>query len=150
MALILCGFDSLSSLSEINESYVAQMENHINEKHMEQIQTFNCCYSQYYKGLTVFRFLPGHVALILGIPKYVVSYKNAHRTSTLELNGKYSFILEEMIRTAESNLYKDPNHAVYSDAIKYFSTYIFLQCGRSCYEMLRKNLPLPSVETICK
>lgn len=65
-------------------------------------------------------------------------------------SNEYSFILNEMIKTAESNMYRDKNHVIYSDTIRYFSTYVFLLCGRSCYEMLRSNLPLPSVKTICK
>lgn len=59
-------------------------------------------------------------------------------------------ILNKLIKTAEFNELKDKNHATYSDEIRYFATYIFLLCGRSCYEMLRSNLPIPSVKTICK
>lgn len=148
--LILCGYDSLFSLREINESKIDKIENHITVNHMETIKTFNCCHSNYYKNLTTFRFLPGHASIISALPKYIENYKIAYQSSNFELNGRYSFILEEMVRTAESNLFKDSNHATYSDTIRYFATYIFLLCGRSCYEMLRANLPLPSTKTICE
>lgn len=147
--LVLCGFDSLFSLSELNESYIEKIESHINAEEMEAIQSIDCCYADYYKNLHTFKFLPGHAAVILSIPKYVEEFKNAHKPSAWEPNGRFPFILEEMIRTAESNLFKDINHAAYSENIRYFATYIFLLCGRSCYEMLRANLPLPSTKTIC-
>lgn len=117
---------------------------------MEKIKSLTCCHSEFYKNLANFHFLPGHVTIIATIPKYIEEYRIAHQSSDFEVNGRYSFLLEELIRTAESNLFKDPNHATYSDTIRYFATYIFLLCGRSCYEILRENLPFPSVKTICE
>lgn len=148
--LIICGYDSLFSLCELKETHIETIENYITANHMETIKAFNCCHSNYYKNVTIFRFLSGHAAIVSAIPKYVEKYKNVHKSSNFDPKGRYSFILEEMIRTAEANLFKDPNHASYSDTIRYFATYIFLLCGRSCYEMLRANLPLPSTKTIRK
>lgn len=151
-ALLLCGFDSIASLGEINEKWISEVEKTINNNnnHMEKMKQLKCCFSEYYKGLNRFEFLPGHVALLMSLPKFVCAYRSAQSGSVPELNGRFSFILEELIRTAESNLSKAPNQAVYSDEIKCFATYIFLLSGRSCYEFIRKNLPLPSVETVSK
>lgn len=147
--LSLCGYDSFFSLSEINEGHIKSMENHITVNYMEEIKSFDCCYSEYYKNQGVFQFLPGHAATVEALPKYVEKYKVFYQPD-LKLNGRYSPILEELIRTAESNLFKDKHHAAYSDSIRYFATYVFLLCGRSCYEFLSANLPLPSTKTICK
>lgn len=71
--------------------------------------------------------------------------------SNIELDtGKFSVILTELLRTAEQNFKKSKHANQYNDIIKYFSTYIFLLCGRTCYETLHKNLPIPSTKTIRK
>lgn len=146
---IMCGYDSFFSIKEIKQSHIEDMEKFITANKIEAIRTLNCCHSDHYKTLCIFRFLPGHAAIISALPKYIEHF-NKTGSSDFEYSGRYSYIFEEMIRTAESNLFKDPNHATYSDAIRYFATYIFLLSGRSCYEMLRSNLPLPSTKTICK
>lgn len=99
--LITCGYDSLFSLGEIKETHIESMENYITANHIDTIKAFNCCHSSYYKNLNIFRFLPGHAAIVSAIPKYVEKYKNAHKSSHFDPKGRYSFILEEMIRTAE-------------------------------------------------
>lgn len=63
---------------------------------------------------------------------------------------EYSVILSQLIKTAERNKNKSKHANYYSDTIKYFSTYIFLLCGRTCYETLCRNLPIPSTKTICE
>lgn len=125
------------------------MENHITVNYMEEIKMFNCCHSTYYKNQEVFKFLPGHASTVGALPKYVEKYRIAQQPE-FELNGRYSPILEELIKTADLNLFKDKHHATYSDTLRWFATYIFLLCGRSCYEVLCANLPLPSTKTICE
>lgn len=67
-----------------------------------------------------------------------------------EVIEQYSVILTELIKTANKNKNRSKNGYQYEDIVKYFSTYIFLLCGRTCYETLNKNLPMPSTKTICK
>lgn len=55
-----------------------------------------------------------------------------------------------MIDVLKRNQGKSKNARQYNDAIRLFSTYIFLLCGRTCYETLSKSLPMPSTKTICK
>lgn len=63
---------------------------------------------------------------------------------------EYSVVFNQMVDVLERNQGKSKNARQYNDAIKQFSTYIFLLCGRICYETLSKNLPMPSTKTICK
>lgn len=55
-----------------------------------------------------------------------------------------------MVKIARQNADKDKNHAQYSDSIRFSATYVFLLGGRSAYEFLNSNLPLPSTKTIRK
>lgn len=151
--LSLCGYDTIFSLQYIDQDSVNTMEKHINENEMQKIKQFSCCHSEYYAKKEIFKLLPGHVVILLSLPNHVKKYlesiesDNQHPRKHIE---NYSFILREMIETAEINMYRDKHHANYSDTIRFFATYVFLLCGRSCYEMLRLNLPFPSVKTIRK
>lgn len=109
-----------------------------------------CCHSEFYQQQTIFKMLPGHEAVLLALPKYIDEYLAKKRSETFACKGKYSYILGEMIQTAESNLFKDDLPAQYPDSVRFFFTYIFIVCGRFCYEMLRANLPIPSTKTIRK
>lgn len=108
------------------------------------------CHFKFYQQQTTFKLLPGHEAVLLALPKYIDMYLTKIHSEAFECKGKYSFILEEMIQSAESNLFKDDHHAQYPDSVRFFFTYIFIVCGRFCYEMLRANLPIPSTKTIRK
>lgn len=146
--LNLCGYTTVFSLVEISEIHVKEMELHMNMKRIAI--HWQCNHSDYYENLEEFEFLPGHMTIILALPKYASAYQQTLRTTFLEPNASFSFILNELIRTAEVNEHKDANHASYPKTVRFFSTYIFLLCGRACYEMLRANLPLPSTKTIRK
>lgn len=58
-----------------------------------------------------------------------------------------TFILKELVRSARQNSNLPPTRYRYSEEIQWFSTYVFLLCGRSAYEFLSYNLPIPSVST---
>lgn len=62
----------------------------------------------------------------------------------------YSVILSKLIESANKNKNISKHAYQYDEIVKNFSTYIFLLCGRTCYETLNKNLPIPSTKTICK
>lgn len=63
-------------------------------------------------------------------------------------NSDFSPILQSMVNDFHRE--KGNHRAKYSDFNRYFATYIFLKAGRSCYEFLCNNLPLPSVKTVCE
>lgn len=146
--LSLSGYDTIFSLVEMNDKQILEIEDHISTHEMEKIKTLTCCHSDYYTNKVAFKCLPGHATILLALPKYIEKYSKSITRNIP--NCHLPFILKEMITTAEQNMYKDKNHASYSDAIRFFATYIILLCGRSCYEMLRVNLPFPSVKTLCK
>lgn len=149
--LQLCGFNTVISLSTITEKIINDIESCVNKSHMEQIRAFTCCYSDYYVNQNEFKFLPGHEATLLALPNILQNYndKVLHTISEL-LTGKYSFIMNELIKTAEQNMDKNPNAWTYPDSIRFWATYLFINSGRSCYEVLRASLPFPSVKTVCK
>lgn len=151
-ALEMSGYDTVLSLCEIKQKSISDLEKHINAHGNEQIQKFECNHSDYYKQIQEFRFLPGHEAIILALPKYALEFKKVFKSKVIDIEkgAGFPFILNEMIRTAEVNQSKDKNHATYSETIRYFATYIYLLCGRSCYEMMKANLPIPSTKSIRK
>lgn len=148
--LNICGYDTFFSLAEINDAHIIKIEKHINENCSECLNDLNCCHSDFYKEHAPFKLLPGHEALILALPKHIENFQRMFQFKLAELKGRYSFVLNELIETAEKNLFQDDRHARYSESIRFFAVYVFLLCGRSCYEMLRANLPVPSTKTICK
>lgn len=145
--LCFCGFNTFSSLNKISVQNINEIEEYINKgtSGRDLIQSFDCCYNQTYKDQSQFSFLPGHRAVLLAIPDVAEKYQ---QQKFGKIPTYFPFILREMIQTAENN--KDKFRPVYSEAIKSFSTYVFLKSGRSCYEFLSENLPLPSINLICK
>lgn len=152
IALNISGYDTITSICEINVNSVGEIEKHINKNsRYELMQKIQCNHSEYYKKIKEFQFLPGHKTVILALPKYASQFQQLKSNISDFGNGDhFPFILNEMNRTAEMNQFKDANHATYSDTIRFFATYVFLLCGCSCYDMLRVNLPLPSTKTICE
>lgn len=154
VVLGLCGFNTLISLSDITYSDITKIEECISENFSESITQLKCCYSEYYKSHIIthqnFKLLPGHAALLVILPQYIKEYRQAYQKKVSDLNGRYSLFLNELIQTAEENRFKSSNQASYSDTVRYFAMYIFLLCGRACYDMLQSNLPIPSTPTIRK
>lgn len=142
-----CGFTTLSSIRGINTSSVVEIENHIQSYGSEMIRNLSCCFSKIYNAQERFKLLPGHRAFILELPKYL---SECEQIAVNPIDQSFSFVLQEIIKTAQLNFGKGSNNHVFNDKMRYFSTYVFLLCGRSCYEFLRQNLPLPSVRTVCK
>lgn len=164
-----CGYDSLLSLKKISIQNIDAMEQFIRmkkEKILCKLHGINEIAADIYKEQERFTFLPGHRNILLDFPKHITNMQNSMRfQSTFAANNRipsrilenterkaeFSYILNEMIKTAEMNMNNKSKHSnEYTDDVKYFSTYIFLMCGRTCYETLSKNLPMPSTKTICK
>lgn len=140
--LTVCAYDTLASPKSVSIDSCVEIENHINLNSRQTIQELNCCHSDHYKKQSHFKLLPGHRDLIISLSKIsLLSQENSGKS-------EFSRMLKEFIHTAIENGERDCPR--YSDTIKWFATYVFLLCGRSCYEVLNHNLPLPSTKTIRK
>lgn len=150
--LCSCAFDSLITIEHLNEEYVKLIEQHVSDNR-NILYELECKHSCHYQSQSLFKFLPGHRILLIDLKKHV---KKLREHTSQRFNGSdtidthFSAILTELLKTAELNADTDKNHAQYSDTIRYFFTYIYLQCGKSCYETLNRNLPIPSTKTIRK
>lgn len=156
------GFDTLLGIANMNEESIAQVEDHINSKGNEIIDRLDCCHSIEYKNSItekLFKFLPGHRKLIIEVGKIVanstasneqdVQSQITHLWNTIEQFGPVlPNILKELIQTALENSQTSPNLNKYSDVIKYFAIYVYLMCGKQCYEILNSNLAMPAASTI--
>lgn len=170
--LLSCGYDTMLSLQNISLGTVERIEKHVNEHICNIAQEFDCCHKDFYMKQTVFKFLPGHCDLLITLsrvlsnstcnreqdPVYQLDhgrniepkYESLHFTNTIKNHPSLSVILKELIMTAVRNGLKGNTNSQYTDVIRYFATYIYIIGGRACYEVLYKNLPLPSVSTVCK
>lgn len=159
-----CGYDTILSLKYINEESIAEIEEHV-QKYKEKILFDESDMSEYlddYKKQNIFKFLPGHRSILLDLLQSISGMQSQNalhchnntnmmtnaESSNDEMTTEYSVILNELINTARRNKNKSKNAYQYDDTVKHFSTYIFLLCGRTCYETLSKNLPMPSTKTI--
>lgn len=161
-----CGYNSLLSLKQISIEKIRTMEQFIQMNRAKILRELNGIDENaagIYKEQVHFAFLPGHRNILLDFPKHIADMQNSMRIQSVsnqilgenvrkaEFSREFSHILNQMITTAEMNMNKKSKHKnEYTDDVKYFSTYIFLMCGRTCYETLSKNLPMPSTKTICK
>lgn len=173
LLLYKSGYDSMISIKQIaNDTTIKQLERYINKRknqifyevsaEIENLEYHDDSIAVYEKQST-FEFLPGHRAVLLSLPnhiqnmqsqfiynKNIADNRNTASIEMMEAHTEYSVILQELLQTAKNN-YKKSKHAFqYNDIVKYFATYIFMLCGRTCYETLNKNLPIPSTKTICK
>lgn len=159
------GYTTLLSLKNISPECIAQIEKHLNVHCRELIRSFTCSHAEFYKNQDTFELLPGHRTFILVMARAIDQhYKIEHEnhmekhganeyellTRAVENNSAFSVIMKELVKTALRNGQHTKNNAQCSDIIRYFATYIFILCGRSCYTVLCKNLPLPSITSIRK
>lgn len=139
--MVVSGFETVASLKNITSDTIIETEQYINNNARRTIENLTCKHSKIYQEQNEFKFLPGHRNLLLNFPTF---------SCNVEKHVKFSLPLQKMIETAEKNFNKLKFHNKYDDVIRFFATYVFLQCGRSCYEFLSRNLPFPSIKTICK
>lgn len=127
-------FDNVLSISELNEEFISILE-----------QTLSANY----------KFLPGHRALLLGLPKKIegfIKWRSQHKTAATDIliSPNISFIFKELVKTALANCNLEAKQRRYTDAIKNFAMYLYIMCGRQAYEVLSSNLPLPQSNTVCE
>lgn len=159
MCLEFCAYDSLNVLKELNELKIVEIEEYITDCGQDMVNDLYCCHSEKYKKQTKFKFLPGHRSILKILPEKISGiFENHNELRNLflntpvnsEANKEFSVILNELIKSSQINAHKSKNHAEYSDTIRYFFTYVYLLSGKSAYETLQKNLPIPSTKTICR
>lgn len=154
-----CGYDHPSSWSNFSDENLSQIVQHIRMFSQNSIKKLDCtrdgCPIAHYKNQKLFTLLPGHRKLITEVAKYID--QNREKTSHLpvppgtnESHSALSKMMNEMIQTGIENSQVSKHLSHYTDIMTYFSTYLFIISGRSCYDFLQKNLPLPSSRTICK
>lgn len=135
------GFDTKLALQSIDQDVIAEIEQQANEDRSILINTS-------YEQVQHFKFKPGHRILLLNLSKQAQLWNDANEKMPCKMSD-FSCILREFIETAESNAGKHPKGFRYNETNQLFSTYIYLMCGKSCYQTLSANLPIPQADTIC-
>lgn len=157
------GYDTSLAIASINEGCVVEIENYINANgnFIEIVKDLQCCHSELYKDgvrRKTFRFLPGLKNLIIKIAEIVANSTTQNERNSqsqlerlmkeIQCQPALPEILKEVVRTALENSQKAPNLNRYPDTLKYFAIYVYLLCGRQCYEILCNNLAMPAASTI--
>lgn len=139
------GFDQKYSLREITTDCIVSIEEFINNN---RNVISGIPKESVYSKIHPFKLLPGDRRFIENIPKYIEQLDD---TETTKWNlSEFSFILKCLIDTAQENSNRNIKSLRYSKAIQAFSTYLYLMCGRSCYDTLCANLPIPQSNTVGK
>lgn len=153
--LNLTAYDSINSLKCLNKEKICEIEQYVSEFGLSLLNELDCCHSEKYKNKTSFKFLPGHRSILMSLATYAqkISEVNIDQKvvkSTDQCDESYSIVLRELIKSAQINDKKSKHQANYSDIIKYFCSFVYLTAGRASYEILQRNLPIPSTKTICE
>lgn len=152
-------------INQLNESTLDEVEQFV-DKNRHILSELGCCNADTYKNLAKFRFLPGHRLLILRLPGYINDIFERNWTASnnewtqqqaimidtcdRDSTSEYSALLKMLIQSAKENTGLSKYRYRYDEILQLVSTYIFLSSGRSSYEFLSNNLPIPSKHTICK
>lgn len=163
--LSACSYDSLLGISQLNESTLDEVEQFV-DKNRHITAELGCCNADTYRNLVKFRFLPAHRILILRLPGYINDIFERKRTASNNewtqqqaimidtsdrgSTSEYSALFRMLVQSAEENAGLSKYRYRYDEILQLVSTYIFLSSGRSSYEFLSNNLPIPSKHTICK
>lgn len=154
--LELAGYDSFFSVKRIDEEKIHTLEKHVqNNRGILKALDEKDKTTFLYRSQNVFNFLPGHKTILLALPELIGNMFDSIDTlcepeaeTSFNLPDLNSMILSKLIKSAIINKDRSKNAYQYDEIIKDFSTYIFLLCGRTCYETLNKNLPIPSTKSI--
>lgn len=142
--LVESGYDTLLSLQNLDSEAICDIEHFVNTDRSITKHTS-------YENQGHFRLKPGHRLFLMQLAEKIRSKNLVENIHIAEKNQSpvYSYILKKLIATAQANSAKDPKRYRYSEELRYFATYIYIMCGKSCYEVLSANLPLPKVTSVC-
>lgn len=160
--LSACGYDNEISIQNLKD--LDSIETYLNKPMMRgTIDSLSCCKSEIYKAQEKFQLLPGHRMYILNISLkmqlkqekhlemvYTITVPGLNFMEQVQNEPAILFLLKEFITNSMNNFQKMSNSRRYSEIIQDFSTYIYILCGRYCYEVISRNLPMPQASTICK
>lgn len=140
--LLRSGFDSKLSLSSLNTDTINEIEQYAKENRSVLEGTS-------YQNVETFKFKPGHRAILLQLANQVQNFEEAEEDVKKQLKmSEFSLVLKTFIETAELNHGRHPNGFRYNEINRYFSTFVYLLCGRACYDTLCANLPIPQANTV--
>lgn len=149
------------SLLGLNEESLVSVESFAQKSLQHLIKQLNCCHSEIYRNQTEFQFIPGHKSLILKIPEKLELAKKLdsrpvslsalcqHMIDRISDMPMTSTLFNEFLKTVVMNENRAKTRFRYTEIIRSFSMYIYMLCGRNCYEILSSNLPIPDSSTIC-
>lgn len=140
------GYDSKLALKKITSDSVLQIEKYINEHYEELIGGL---VGSHYENVRPFQLLPGHRALIESLPQYIDQININNQSIVSQCPADFSTMLKLLIENAERNSGRETKGRRHIQLLTHFATFVYLNCGRACYETLAANFPLPSVNTIC-
>lgn len=159
LILSMCGYDNELCLRTFVASDIKDIENYMNDTNSYREISDNI-----YRKQKTFQILPGHQKMLLEATKRFggttftpkcecgrssARFRDAeNEASTVTKPTKYSAILQELINSADTNTGKPPEGRRYSDNLQNFSRFIYMLCGKLCYEFLSANLPLPAYSSI--
>lgn len=141
------GYDNKIALSCLTEQKIVHLEKYV-DKHFKHLIN-----DDVYSKMRTFSFVPGHKDTLMKLQNLAKSSIENEETKSEMIDVDQlpvSFLMKELIRTDIQNANKSKNNRRYPDSVKYFATYLYMLCGKSSYEILCNNLPLPVVGSICK
>lgn len=142
--LIASGYNDPFLLSGMTEKEIKSIEIFVSDN------SHTLC--ERYSNLKPFVFLPGHKKLLMGLAKKAEEYELKHKPSMKKIDdwnqSNTPVLMKKLIKSMHENS-NTPRHR-YSDTIMDFALYIYMVAGKSAYEVLCANLPLPQVSTVCK
>lgn len=109
--LIQSGFNTFASLRQIDEKVLNEIESFVTANR-SIINNIDCCGKDQYKNNENFRFLPGHKAIVLNLPKYVTEFEqknpNKKKSKSIEVAPEAALTIsdEDMKKQLLSNLEK--------------------------------------------
>lgn len=137
------GYNTLAAIRCINPGSIQRIEKFFNDNIEKLVDGL---IGTEYESVRPFAVIPGHCAIIESLPRYLETPTQSTAVAKLPI---FSQIMKLLIDTAEQNAGRNAKGKRYQEDLRNFSTYIYLMCGRSCYETLSANLPIPSVNAIC-
>lgn len=139
--LIESGFDTTLSLRSITHQTINNIEEYINND-PETLEGTS------YDKLKRFQFRPGHRVFLNNLPQMIHRMNEVAESLAEPVTFNLSYVLKMLIETAQKNSDREPKGWRYHEVIRYYATYVYLLCGKQCYEVLCSNLPLPKAGTI--
>lgn len=144
------GYDCELCFENVNEDLLLELENHIEKQLLNLVAELKCSHSKAYsKSEGIFRFLPGHRAMILNLKQQFALMRKSISSnlekpptniqSMIDILDEvknatgFSELLKQLIESAVNNYSKTPNLYRYSEFIRFVAIYLFLQFAVSIH-----------------